>query len=256
MGDLFHEAVPFEFVDYIFAVMGRCRQHTFMLLTKRPERMAEYLTASRYQEVLGISYKMKFIPEGMGMGISNPNNMNWWPHVWLGITAENQTRADERIPILLQIPAARHFVSIEPMLAPIMIKWWLDGQHENGNRLDWVIMGQETGPGARPAKAEWFNSTINQCRVAGVPLFIKKAPAGVEIIRQFPEGGGGMDDKPMTHWIEGTVKEETELAVLIITSDKREVWIPKSVITYGHYAGGEEVKLEVKTWWAENEGLA
>ena len=92
MGDLFHEDVPDEFIDYVFAVMGRSQQHTFILLTKRPERMREYLQAGRYQQILNIAYRLKYRPEGLGKGIDNPKDMRWWPNVWLGVTAENQAR--------------------------------------------------------------------------------------------------------------------------------------------------------------------
>lgn len=195
--DLFHEDVPNEFIDYVFAVMGRSQQHTFILLTKRPERMREYLQAGRYQQILNIAYRLKFRPEGLGKGIDNPKDMRWWPNVWLGVTAENQQRADERIPILLQIPAAVRFVSVEPMLGPVDIYRWLrchicsnNGSYYNPNSdeveecpicssedpslLDWVICGGETGPGARPMHPDWVRSLRDQCQAAGVPFFFKQ----------------------------------------------------------------------------------
>jgi len=116
-------------------------------------------------------------------------------NIWLGVTAENQQRADERIPILLQIPAAVRFVSVEPMLGPVDIYRWLrchicsnNGSYYNPNDeveecpicssedpslLDWVICGGETGPGARPVHPDWVRSLRDQCQDAGVPFFFK-----------------------------------------------------------------------------------
>jgi protein gp37 len=189
--DLFHEDVPDEFIDYVFAVMGRSQQHTFILLTKRPERMREYLQAGRYQQILNNAYRLKFRPEGLGKGIDNPKDMRWWPNVWLGVTAENQQRADERIPILLQIPAAVRFVSIEPMLGPVDLlsndylggcincEVCLDNPETCINcaqdrKIDWIICGGESGHGARPMHPDWVRSLRNQCQEAGVSYFFKQ----------------------------------------------------------------------------------
>lgn len=173
MGDIFHESVEFEWVEEIFEVMRAHNQHTYFLLTKRPNRVVEFWNWRK------------------DVWLGGHMNSVWSKHVWLGVTAENQQRADERIPILLQIPAAVRFVSVEPMLSGIKFNHhWLGAcdseDHPNHSFLDWVICGGETGPGARSAKAEWFNSIIDQCRSAGVPVFIKKAPEGVSIIREFP----------------------------------------------------------------------
>ncbi|NLX99449.1 MAG: DUF5131 family protein, partial [Rhodopirellula sp.] len=141
MGDLFYEGVPFEFIDRVFAVMALCPQHTFQVLTKRPERMREYLTyegraaaiseAARWlcaDDIVGASHidhpdsLMRRYPVGpLTDGIPEFGwrwFINPWPlpNVWLGVTAENQEQADKRIPALLQTPAAKRFVSIEPML--------------------------------------------------------------------------------------------------------------------------------------------
>ena len=197
MGDLFHDDVGYSIVD-IFDVMSSTPQHTYMLLTKRPEKM-----------------RSLFRLNGPLLG-SEP-----LPNVWLGVTAENQARADERIPILLQIPAAVRFVSIEPMLGPITLGRYLglpgiDGHDRCANcgmevekasgrivgnacydgewtcsiecddllnrlgcpleykPLDWVICGGETGPGARPMHPDWVRSLRDQCRAAGVPFLFKQ----------------------------------------------------------------------------------
>lgn len=180
MGDLFHEDIGFHEIHRIFDIMWNAPQHTFLVLTKRPGRMLEYMTQKGINGMYG----------------------NEWPlsNIWLGVTAENQARADERIPILLQIPAAVHFVSIEPMLGPVDLTriggdqfgWGridaLHGLHyiranttESGcewdtrpiAKIDWVIAGGETGPGARPMHPDWVRSVGDQCQVAGVPFFFK-----------------------------------------------------------------------------------
>lgn len=209
MGDIFHEDVPYEFLDRVFAVMGRSQHHVFLLLTKRPDRMQAYLKAGRYEQILDIAYNLNFRPEGMGMGISNPKNMQWWPNVWLGVTAENQQAADERIPILLQIPAAVRFVSCEPLLGPIDLRHIqtdvveidsLTGDHGvyrplagvSEKKLNWVIVGGETGPGARPMNPDWVRSLRDQCQAAGVPFFMKQMSKREPIpddllIREWPQ---------------------------------------------------------------------
>ena len=171
MSDLFHPDVPDRFIQRVFNVMthpfsSAAYHHTFMLLTKRPERI---LTghAERFAE---------------------------WPHIWLGVTAENQKRAEERIPILLKIPAAVRFVSVEPMIGPVTLTLrnagmmlsrqgvsldnWDTLSGTCGSiktpRLDWVICGGETGPGARLMRPEWARGLRDQCVQRGVPIFFKK----------------------------------------------------------------------------------
>lgn len=185
MGDIFHDDVPTGVINEIFSEMVLVSSHTFMVLTKRPQRMRDYLATT-------ILFKNIFHPD-----------KRTWPgstKIWLGVTAENQARADERIPVLLDTPAAVRFVSIEPMLGPVEIGKYLPHKptcrcpqcyhnafdHVNRGGLDWVIAGGETGPGARPAQAEWFTGIVNQCKGACVPVFVKKAPAGVDVIREFP----------------------------------------------------------------------
>lgn len=131
MGDLFHGAVPAEFVAKVFAVMKLAQHHTFLVLTKRPELMV---------------MRSRFIPGW-------PSD---YPHVWLGVTAENQRRADERIPLLLDTPDAHSFVSLEPLLGPVDLSPWLC-------RLEWVIVGGESGPGYRPMHIDWVRDIRDQC---------------------------------------------------------------------------------------------
>ena len=158
MGDLFHEDVPFDYIDQIFAIMALTPQHTYQVLTKRPERMNQYM--------------------------ENPPALWPLPNVWLGVTAENQEQADKRIPILIDTPAAVRFVSIEPMLGEINLQK-LHRKMVNGAPaypcnepylfdLDWVIVGGETGANARPMHPDWVRSIKEQCEEAKVPFFFKQ----------------------------------------------------------------------------------
>ena len=156
MGDLFHEQVPDEYIAKVWEVMNNASQHTFLVLTKRPQRMKDFLARlGWYTHDREVNPAEAVLDEGGKYTLKN---------VWLGVTAENQQRADERIPILLQIPAAVRFVSIEPMLGPVVIpeEW-----------PDWVICGGETGPGARPIHPDWVRSLRDQCQAAGTPFFFK-----------------------------------------------------------------------------------
>jgi len=185
MSDLFHDDVPFEFIDKIFAVMGRNQQHTFQLLTKRPERALKYINSGCYKRILRESASVKFTIAGMGTGIGDPARIGL-PNVWFGVTAENQEQADARIPLLIEIPAVVRFVSIEPMLGPIKLSevsvkndgWmlgdlWFYQTYDGRHIIDWVICGGETGPGARPMR--------DQCKEADVPFFFKKHGEWAEI---------------------------------------------------------------------------
>ncbi len=136
MSDLFHEEVPLEFIRKVFAVMKQAHQHIFQVLTKRAERMAELAPL-----------------------------LEWPPNVWMGVSVENQ-RYTYRIDLLRQVPASVRFLSLEPLLGPIP-DLNLDGIH-------WVIVGGESGPGARPMKKEWVLEIRDQCIRAGVPFFFKQ----------------------------------------------------------------------------------
>lgn len=155
MSDLFHEDVPEEWIDRIFSVIDEARTHTYLILTKRAERMYEYTHNEAY--------------------------IDWqWPHVWLGVTAENQAMADERIPLLLETPAAVRFVSLEPLLEQIYLKpQWLyyncaTPGMKDWDGLDWVIVGGESGTGARPMRPDWARNLRDQCQEAGTAFFFKQ----------------------------------------------------------------------------------
>lgn len=183
MSDLFHAGVPFDFVDRVFAVMALCPQHTFQVLTKRPERMAEYLTsrgrAKRIWSSVGIIDPSVIDIEGKNVEWSCGIPVN----VWLGTSIENQETADERIPHLLKCPAALRFLSYEPALGPVDLEQWIPraqrdfGHSAIGLAISWVIAGGESGHGARPANIEWFRSMRDQCKAAGVAFFMKQLGA-------------------------------------------------------------------------------
>jgi protein gp37 len=197
--DLFHENVTDEMLDRIFAVMALCPQHTFQVLTKRPERMAEYCaTLGRHHEVDRVSIAAKKINAFEGFWYAmKPGGKRWHlPNVWLGVSVEDQKAADARIPLLLQTPAAVRFISYEPALGPVDLEdlsrifpdgseWRFgclaandvppsDDPDFGGARIDWVICGGESGPGARPMHPDWARSVRDQCVAAGVPFFFKQ----------------------------------------------------------------------------------
>ena len=140
--DLFHEAVEDEAIIGAFHTMIHSPRQTFLVLTKRAKRMLDFLD---------------------GMALKSPN-------IWHGVTVCNQAEADEKIPLLLETPAAHRFVSVEPMLEPIFLqrhfRHWMA-------EIDWVICGPETGPGKRPMDEAWAQNLYKQCQEANVPFFYK-----------------------------------------------------------------------------------
>ena len=149
MGDLFYEGVPFHYIYSVFITMKHCPQHTFLVLTKRPKRMKEFIVDCYAYES----------PSGDEKGV------HILPNVWLGVTAENRPMWDERVNILKQLAAAKRFVCYEPALGSL-------GEVDLSG-LDWVICGGETGPHARPMHPDWVRSLRDQCQSAGVPFYFK-----------------------------------------------------------------------------------
>lgn len=204
-GDLFHESVPDAWIDRVFAVMALCPQHTFQVLTKRSDRMREYLSnpdlrrrldyiINAWGDAVGphakvrraASYRLQALP---------------LPNVWLGVSVEDQARADQRIPDLLATPAAVRWLSCEPLLGPVNLKrltdpadqsFYIDAMTgdawddvngglnqeiwgaDDGPKLDWIVAGGESGPGARPMHPDWARSLRDQCAAADVPFFFKQ----------------------------------------------------------------------------------
>jgi protein gp37 len=193
-GDLFHEDVPDEWIDKVFAVAALCPQHVLQILTKRSPRMRKYLsTGDRVWKIFAAV--RRFIDNEYREGsrfVDDETPFDWpLPNVWAGVSCEDQTRADECIPDLLATPAAVRFVSCEPLLGPVDLRAIVfpGGQHNaltgdtdydggkghpSDERLSWVICGGESGPGARPMHPDWARSLRDQCQAAGVPFFFKQ----------------------------------------------------------------------------------
>lgn len=175
MSDLFHEAVPFEFVWRVYSVTQKAPQHIYQVLTKRPGRALEFYDWLSDQHCETVT-------------------RDWFSNVWLGVTAENQEQADARIPTLLRIPAAVRFVSVEPMLGQINLFSYLSRhkyamQHGGiqwiqDRGLDWIVCGPETGPGARELSAfqDRARDLRDQCVEAGVAFFLKKNVDGTRLL--------------------------------------------------------------------------
>ena len=201
MSDLFHEGISDETLVSLFAVMGNShiatgvtRTHQFQILTKRPERMWDFMTRLRWRVAFGLAmeaggrtlllnnlpYLATYDPWGsIGGGKSEERPVTWVPpQVMLGVSFEDQVTADQRIPWLLKTPAAQRFASYEPALGAVNLREALPsdeiGGAEFGIFLDWVIVGGESGPNARPATPEWFRSVRDQCVATGVPFFFKQ----------------------------------------------------------------------------------
>jgi len=179
MSDLFHESVPDELIDRIFAVMALTPQHTYQVLTKRSARMRAYLTADdgfgRWGYIERQARHLAEVPQGLTLATFGGSNL---PNLWLGVSAERQREADERIPDLLATPAAIRFVSAEPLLGPIdfMKSWQIkDGEFRAAMpALDQIIVGGESGPGARPMHPDWARQIRDQCAAAGTAFFFKQ----------------------------------------------------------------------------------
>ncbi len=189
MGDLFHDSVPFEWVDQVLHTAKYNPAHTFIFLTKRPNRMLEYFT--------GMSQPGAGTPTARRL-LSHPNYSSNWhglhmvylkggalPNLVIGVSVEDQATADERIPVLLQIPAAKRFISLEPMIGPVDLvsSGAFDECHANHGDIgeSWlesnihgVILGGESGHKARPLDPEWVRLVRDQCSAAGVPFMFKQ----------------------------------------------------------------------------------
>ena len=177
MSDLFHEDVPDEFIDRVFAVMHLAERHVFQALTKRPERMLAYVS-SRPRDAAKPDQVV--IATELGEG---HYSVPWpLPNVWLGVSVEDQQRADERIPLLLQTPAAVRFLSCEPLLAHLNVAQFISDKYISvGGRqwigaggIHWVIVGGESGPDARLCDLAWVRSIVAQCNTACVACFVKQ----------------------------------------------------------------------------------
>jgi protein gp37 len=228
MSDLFHESLTDGEILAVFRSMALARHHTYQVLTKRPKRMLEW--ARRWNDLSGETFgdfKNARGPDATRAAHPSPRGqmfasyletlgepppgaayptfdwaeglIGWpsfdvtWSHVWLGVSVEDQQTADERIPLLLQTPAAVRFVSAEPLLGPIHRPLrprqvpvpncvsWLDSRRgsdgELHSEIDWVIVGGESGAGARECEVSWIRRIVSDCQRAGVPVFVKQLGA-------------------------------------------------------------------------------
>jgi len=167
MSDLFHPAVPFEFIEQVHEVIRESERHTFQILTKRPGRMLEFW---KWRKEVYLANAYTSTP---------PRN------AWYGVSVEDQATADERIPLLLQTPAAVRWISAEPLLGPVSVGQYLSRTNMPGLSMlpgfadplpgiDWVVAGGESGPKARPTHPDWLRSLRDQCKAAGVPFLFKQ----------------------------------------------------------------------------------
>jgi protein gp37 len=196
MSDLFHEDVPDAWIDRIFAVIAMTERHTYLVLTKRAERMRRYMTDPDMPR--RVAAEGGRLMENGDRWLSFLGRDGLWPlrNLWLGVSAERQQEAEARIPHLMRTPAYCRFVSAEPLLGPIDLLCIQDDRGTpalgHGASPDWVIVGGESGPGARPMDLSWARSIRDQCDAAGVSFFMKqidkKQPIPADLaVRQWPE---------------------------------------------------------------------
>jgi protein gp37 len=181
VSDLFHDAVPDDYIAQVFAVMDAAPEHIFQVLTKRPARMRSLLSSLAFEHAV-------FKHWSGGSALNPDERYPGWPlpNVHLGVSVEDQRAADLRIPTLLDTPAAVRFLSCEPLLGSIELvpehlggypesdQWTRDRQAGLVPLLNWVIVGGESGPHARPMHPNWARSLRDQCAVADVPYFFKQ----------------------------------------------------------------------------------
>jgi protein gp37 len=201
MSDLFHEKLTDEEIAAVFGVMAACPQHQFQVLTKRAERMEQWCTDASPRGMIDwctAEARVRLV-EPLPLFTTG---LPWpFPNVWIGVSVENQEAADERIPHLLETPAAVRFLSVEPLLGPVDLSRWLPlrtsdggcsrcgapwsycdrgiGGHDcppgfRAQSIAWVIVGGESGPGARPCDVRWIAAVVEQCKAAGLPVFVKQ----------------------------------------------------------------------------------
>lgn len=185
MSDLFHADVPDEYIARVWAVMALAPHHTFQVLTKRHGRMRSLLSSVRWEDLL----------IGTGMWPIDHDPAKPPSNVWLGVSVEDQKTADLRIPALLETPAAVRWLSCEPLLGKVDLRGLMQcfhcktghmfgpcGRHGrplpygvlSKRHIDWVVVGGESGPRARPMHPDWARSLRDQCAAAGVPLVFKQ----------------------------------------------------------------------------------
>lgn len=193
MSDLFHENVPDDVIDHVFAIMALAPQHTFQILTKRPERMLDYMKGLQAAADVWapVTLNGTYTPASVlnirhlsrQKGATGFPEVTWpLPNAWIGVSVEDQDAANERIPLLLEAPAAVRWLSMEPLLGPVDISPWL------GAGIGWVVAGGESGPQARPMHPQWPRQIRDQCAAANVPFLMKQWGEWVTAEDAPPEG--------------------------------------------------------------------
>ncbi len=176
MSDLFHKELVDDEIAAVFGGMAAAPQHTFQILTKRADRMVSWFQwVSEAARARGSSEQALCLERyARAANVASPMANAGWPlpHVHLGVSVESQQYADERIPLLLGVPATRRTISAEPLLGPLELSRYL-----GPNGLDQVIVGGESGPGARPFDIRWAHGIVEQCERHGVPCFVKQLGA-------------------------------------------------------------------------------
>lgn len=217
--DLFHDDVPDEVLDQIFAVMALASHHTFQVLTKRSARMRRYLTAPGWADRV-MEWVQRLKPSSLWNGsvhqaLHELLTQGYLPNVWLGVSTEDQRRANERVPDLLATPAAGRYLSVEPLIGEIDLTaicaggyYFInalsgvkyhdvpEGEHgatEQGPKIDWVIVGGESGDGARPMMTSWARYLRDQCAAHGTMFMFKQWGAWAPM-----EAAGIVQDGPVT----------------------------------------------------------
>jgi protein gp37 len=213
LADLFHDAVPFEYIAAVFGVMAACPRHTFLVLTKRPERAREFFSwchTWEHGEHRTFRFPFAHFADQHGIGCteemrrataSHPDHSNrardlYWPlpNVHLGTSVEDQATADERIPALLQCPAALHWVSAEPLLGPVRMDYAFWATHLHGTpSVRWLVIGGESGPGARKFNIEWARDLMGYAVGSGCAVFVKQLGSRPICVRC---SGTGQGDGP------------------------------------------------------------
>jgi protein gp37 len=196
MSDLFHESVPDEFIVKVFQIMTHSRRHTYMILTKRPDRMMNFMSSNKLENIW--NYHAPDEPQREYVAAPWPD-----PCIWLGVSVEDQATADERIPLLLQTPAAVRFVSYEPALGPVDFMGAFCGYQPPswgyGPDIHQIIMGVESGPYARmlPDQDNVIRSTRDQCVDNGVKFFLKQMYIDGKLVKMPELDGKVWDEFPV-----------------------------------------------------------
>ena len=190
-GDLFHEDVPTDFIEQVMVVMARATSHTFLILTKRPATMQLIFSNPQTRNFVcnrAVAEEVRLFRQRGGEG-----PLSWhpaWPlpNVWLGVSVEDQATADQRIPLLLDTPAAHRWVSAEPLLGPLELLSGRDGTFnllegmdferlddwsQEESHIDYLVTAPESGPRRRYCDLDWVRGIVRQCEAAGVPTMFK-----------------------------------------------------------------------------------